>query len=730
MGSAVNGDKTTNLLEQPLAGQLHISHAIIVLGYLVPFIVIAVLLTTTIVIAICIECGHQADGSETLCNCIKIPETMCYCNRIKVWKTIVETLSNSIKSWKTKFISNIESSVDLQGNIAAATLICICVTIFAQVLDIISIIYENVETFPSYYSVGENYFYVITLLCFILTVPLNSVGIVLLSITYVERIDWMYISVILCIGNTILVLSYHFQNILIAWSLTPFYAGSILLYYGVIIFVAFLSLKYIYIWVHNLTSKNRLLLALALFITSFVLVFVIVITLLFIIYIPVDGSIESSAVGITTIYHGGVLLIGGMVAYNVGGHYIGGSFSFNTVLKTAATEMKRNPFNRNDVDWEQESEEERMSKVVNMIIKYGKVYSHLPVHLNQPPQLQDEGEKPKVYSSHIENRTSALANPGLNYPFTFQSTPIIIDGFNRPSAITVAPEAQQGVANQLQQGDVLVVERDRNCVSKIVKIDGQRQRQHHFGDAGNKDGQLNQPSGIAIGHSGNIYVVDHGNHRVQKYPQSGGASGNRARNGETGNGGVIDGGENGGANEGGENGGNAIARELKSPMGIAAAQQKVYITDTGDNRILCYSDNLRCVKTFGEVGEGNGQFKKPFDLSFDSQGNIYVVDYGNKRIQVFNAAGVYLNQFGSAILKEPVSITIDTQRNNVVYIVDQQKECVLKFSENGDFIKSFSSVELSEPSGIAVDCSSGAVYVCDTGNNRVIMFTLNQVEEL
>ena len=63
-----------------------------------------------------------------------------------------------------------------------------------------------------------------------------------------------------------------------------------------------------------------------------------------------------------------------------------------------------------------------------------------------------------------------------------------------------------------------------------------------------------------------------------------------------------------------------------------------------------------------------------------------------------------------------------------MYIVDRGKNCVSKFSTNGDFSKSFSSVDLSEPSGIAVDISNGAVYVCDTGNNRVIIFSLNHVE--
>ena len=732
IGTAINGDVKTNILKRPLAGNTHKTHAVIILGYWLPFIVITVLLITTIGIAFCSKDEHQTDEGRTCCTKVK---------------TCLKPFLNNVRLWKVKFTANLESSVDLQGNMAAATLICISFTIYAHFLDIYSIFVENHSVLPSYYIVGDNYFSITITNCLIVTVLFNIVGIILLIVSYCSCAAFcfkrlvtvcskcdLYISVILCIGNTILVLSYHFQNILIAWSLTPFYAGSILLYYGVIVFVAFLSLKYTYIQTHKLISQKRIWLGCVLIITSIILIVVIVVTISFIIYIPVSGSIENSAIGITTIYHGGVLLIGGLIAYNVGGHIIGGSFSINSVLKTAVTEMKDNPFNRNDVEWDLASEEKRMSKVVNMLIKYGKVYSHLPVQ--SQPQA-DPPAPPRVYVTHIENSTCALANPSLNYPFTFQSNPIIIDGFNRPSAIAVVqnqPPAVAGpdVANQLQQGDVLVVERDGNCVSKIVVGDnGQRQRTDFFGVAGNGNGEFNHPTGIAIDHGGNIFVVDHDNHRVQKFAQngdfiaeSGMGGGNDAAANEEGEGTAL-------INIVADNGGAEVAAndtQLQSPMGIAATQQNVYITDTGKNRIQNWNNNL---VYFGVKGNGNGQFNQPFDLSFDSHGNVYVVDRGNKRIQVFNAADGYgyLRQFGSAILREPVSIAIDTQRNNAVYIVDRGKNCVSKFANNGDFIKSFTSVDLSEPCGIAVD-SNGAVYVCDTGNNRVIIFSLNQVQEL
>ena len=791
VGTAVNGDVKTSLTDRPLGGQLHLSHAIILLGLLVPFSVIGFALVITVIIACCALSDCE---DETEINLRKDKFTACS-NRSKYQVCNCKNLCKEIKSWKDKFNRKLEKSVDVQGNIAASAITCFLFAIYAQFLDIYSIAYEKNSELPSFFMrhSGTNYFFItITVFCAI-TVLVNLGGILLLFVSYCccKKNDWLYISVILCIGNLVLVLSYHFQYILIAWTLTPFYAGSILLYYGVIIFAAFLSLKYTYICTHNSISTNRFCLASTLFIATVVTLFVVITTLMFIIFVPIDGSIENSAVGITTIYHGGVLLIGGLVAYNVGGYYFGGgSFSFNSVLKTAATEMRNNPFNRNDPEWGVESEEERMSKVVKMVIKYGNVYSSLPFQQTVEgaalvtPSLALQGQAgavPTVYVTHIDNRTCALASPGLNHPFTLQSMPIIIDGFIRPSGIAVVQNQLSAQANGLQQGDVLVVEHGGNRVSKIVENNGQRQRRDFFGAKGGKDGQFKQPTGIAVDQHGNIFLVDHGNHRVQKFSQNSAVSGNGGRNDVADNeednveavteegednplpinsgGDVSCNGEgNNSEEEGEEDNGEGAADErqpiissegrndlqvnsracvspiggwkvvaanidqLQSRIGIAATQQKVYITDTGSSRIQVWDDNLNFTNEFGKIGKDDGEFKQPFDLSIDSHEHLYVVDRGNKRIQVFNATGEYSRQFGSDTLIDPVSIAIHTQRNDTVYVVDRGNNCVSKFIKDGEFIGSFSSVTLSEPSGIAVDHNTGAVYVCDTGNNRVVMF--------
>src|SRR5208282_5385162 len=50
---------------------------------------------------------------------------------------------------------------------------------------------------------------------------------------------------------------------------------------------------------------------------------------------------------------------------------------------------------------------------------------------------------------------------------------------------------------------------------------------------------------------------------------------------------------------------------------------------------------------WGSLGTSNGEFNNPQGIAIDSTGNIYVVDYGNYRVQKFGSSGTYVTQWGS-----------------------------------------------------------------------------------
>uniref|UniRef100_UPI00397ED146 NHL repeat-containing protein n=1 Tax=Salmonella sp. s51228 TaxID=3159652 RepID=UPI00397ED146 len=103
----------------------------------------------------------------------------------------------------------------------------------------------------------------------------------------------------------------------------------------------------------------------------------------------------------------------------------------------------------------------------------------------------------------------------------------------------------------------------------------------------------------------------------------------------------------------------------------------------------------------------------------NTNSHVYVADTGNKRIQVVDRDGKYVNAFGSDYLTEPRCITLC---NHSIFVTDEAQHNVIKFSEDGVFILKVGSrgtgqLEFNIPYGIAFEDS--LLYICDFHNNRV-----------
>jgi DNA-binding beta-propeller fold protein YncE len=104
-------------------------------------------------------------------------------------------------------------------------------------------------------------------------------------------------------------------------------------------------------------------------------------------------------------------------------------------------------------------------------------------------------------------------------------------------------------------------------------------------------------------------------------------------------------------------------------MGIAIdAQENVWVSDTGNNRIEKFSDTGEYLAQFGSFGDGKGQFYYPDCIAFDQSANIWVVDQNNHRVQELSSSGVYLTQFGSSgsddgQFGQPVGIAVTPSGN-------------------------------------------------------------------
>jgi len=167
--------------------------------------------------------------------------------------------------------------------------------------------------------------------------------------------------------------------------------------------------------------------------------------------------------------------------------------------------------------------------------------------------------------------------------------------------------------------------------------------------------------------------------------------------------------------------------EFDMPRGVKVHQNQVYVCDFHNNRIQVFDLELSFVRSVGTKGSGQGQYDRPNNLAFDSQGNIYVSEYGNNRVQVLDPNHLYLRQFnlksGPGKLNKPEGIHVAI---DYVYVSDCRNHRIAVFQLSGEFLTFFGKEgrgrgEFRRPRGIVFDCD-GFLHVCDWWNCRIQVF--------
>jgi glucose/arabinose dehydrogenase len=177
-----------------------------------------------------------------------------------------------------------------------------------------------------------------------------------------------------------------------------------------------------------------------------------------------------------------------------------------------------------------------------------------------------------------------------------------------------------------------------------------------------------------------------------------------------------------------------IDGKFKYPRSVAVdAEGNVYLADTGNNRIQKFASNGAFVTKWGSYGKQDGNFNAPQGIAVDAEGNVYVADTGNSRVQKFSGNGTFVAAWGSygsddGQLKRPTDIAVDPSSGDL-YLVDTLNNSIHRFSNNGTFIVTLGSYGITDgefkyPRSVAVD-AEGNVYVADTGNNGVQKFSGN-----
>jgi DNA-binding beta-propeller fold protein YncE len=217
----------------------------------------------------------------------------------------------------------------------------------------------------------------------------------------------------------------------------------------------------------------------------------------------------------------------------------------------------------------------------------------------------------------------------------------------------------------------------------------------------NAEGKLGAPNGIAIDKLNNVYVADASKHVVERLAP---------------NGTVLDDWE-------------GPPPGFYGPRRIAIGpDDSLYIVDQGRTRIVKLNLKGQVLTTWGSGGSGDGQFNDHTSVAVDPATNkVYVADPRNSRIQIFDSNGNFLTKWSIPEWKQPhgfEDLAIDSQRSRL-YASSMHMNRILSFNLEGIRLGTLTPQppdKLDQPSAIAL--AKDKLLVLDTGSARVSVIPL------
>ncbi len=287
-----------------------------------------------------------------------------------------------------------------------------------------------------------------------------------------------------------------------------------------------------------------------------------------------------------------------------------------------------------------------------------------------------------------------------------------------------------------------------------------------WGESGDGQGALRQPTGIAVGEDGSVFVADAGNHRIQVFDANGGFVREIGSRG-TGTGqflrpmdldldsqGRLYVAEHGGdrvqvfARDGTflrvVRGDDSVAGSFDAAAGVLISpDDELYVADFYNNRIVVFRPDGSFERIIGAPGRVlPGRLHYPTDLDWiapstdgGDDGRLLVADAYNNRIQLFTPDGKAVARWGglfglgipgSAPGSFRVAIGVAVDASNRIYVADFENHRIQVFTDHGRHLSTFGSRgtrpgEFERPTDLAIG-PDGRIFVVDFGNDRVQVF--------
>lgn len=261
--------------------------------------------------------------------------------------------------------------------------------------------------------------------------------------------------------------------------------------------------------------------------------------------------------------------------------------------------------------------------------------------------------------------------------------------FGEPTGIAVSEDGNRVYVSDMMQHAVFIFDFGNK---RFYKIDG-----------------VHSPGGVALDAQENLYVVATLERRIEVY----GPDRKKIRD-------ITD-------------------ASVERPVGVAIdkTRGRIYLVDTGTNKTKDFTIKIFDMegKLSGHIGAGagwkEGQFVYPTYACVDADGNLYVTDSYNARVQKFDAGGKFVRTFGQrgdawGMFDKPKGVAVDSFGN--VYVVDSIWSNVQIFNPKGQILLFFGGRGgypglLRNPNPIAID-KQNRIYVGDFLNARVAVYEL------
>jgi DNA-binding beta-propeller fold protein YncE len=261
-------------------------------------------------------------------------------------------------------------------------------------------------------------------------------------------------------------------------------------------------------------------------------------------------------------------------------------------------------------------------------------------------------------------------------------------GVDQPSDIAIGPK-----------GDIYLVDGVNN---RIVVTDTDGKLQFTFGHSGGGEGELQHPMGIDISKKGHVFIADTGNGRIQVFDPRGGFLYMFPVK-------------------------TAAGEKPAAPVDVLALERKsyLYVADKDNHKIKVHKQKGAFVFEWGGYGEVRGRFRYPGILAADQYNQIYVVDVLNTRIQQFDPDGNFITEISTwgvspGELFRPKGVVVD--KADRVFVADSFMGCIQVFTDVGGFLgvvcADGAKRNFTTPVGLAFDAKN-RLLVVEMRANRI-----------